>query len=38
LSLDFTGGDMPQLDVAALTTLIDMSAVGADEDPHFAGD
>jgi len=38
LSLDFTGGDMPQLDVAALTTLIDMSVVGADEDPHFAGD
>jgi len=38
LSLDFSGGDMPELDVAALTTLIDMSVVGADEDPHFAGD
>lgn len=38
LSLDFTGGDMPQLDIAALTSLIDLSAVAADEDPHFAGD
>jgi len=37
LSLDLSGGDMPELDVAALNTFIDMS-VAVDEDPHFAGD
>jgi ribonuclease HII len=37
LSLDFSTGAMPVLDVSALSTLLD-AATSAEADPHFAGD